>query len=84
MIFLSYAIAICFIVILNGLLGFLQESRAEKALAALKRLSSPKVRVVRDSKIFEVPAKELAPGDIIFLEAGMQVAADGRLLSVQN
>ena len=78
------AIAISFIVILNGLLGFLQESRAEKALAALKRLSSPKVRVVRDSKIFEVPAKELAPGDIIFLEAGMQVAADGRLLSAQN
>ncbi|GJD19978.1 cation-transporting P-type ATPase [Rivularia sp. IAM M-261] len=78
------AIAISFIVILNGLLGFVQESRAEKALAALKRLSSPRVRVLRDSKIFELSAKELVPGDIVFLETGMQAAADGRLLEAQN
>ncbi len=78
------AIAISVIVILNGLLGFVQESRAEKALAALKCLSSPKVRVVRDGRIFEVEALELVPGDVIFLEAGMQIAADGRLLEVQN
>lgn len=73
-------IAILLIVILNGVLGYLQESRAEKALAALKQLSSPKVRVIRDSKTVEVQASELVPGDIMLLEAGVQVAADGRLI----
>ena len=53
------AIAIFTIVILNGILGYLQESRAEKALAALKQLSSPKVRVIRNGSTFEVAAKEL-------------------------
>lgn len=78
------AIAIFAIVILNGLLGYLQESRAEKALAALKRLSSPKVRVIRQGQTLEVEAKELVPGDIMLLEAGVQVSADGRLLEAQN
>ncbi|HBB30321.1 MAG TPA: magnesium-transporting ATPase [Cyanobacteria bacterium UBA9273] len=78
------AIAIFAIVFLNGLLGYMQESRAEKALAALKRLSSPKVRVLRDGKTVEVAAKELVPGDIMLLEAGVQIAADGRLLEAQN
>jgi Ca2+-transporting ATPase len=78
------AIAIFAIVILNGLLGYLQESRAEKALAALKRLSSPKVRVVRQGQTLEVEAKALVPGDVMLLEAGVQVAADGRLLEAQN
>jgi Ca2+-transporting ATPase len=63
------AIAIFVIVILNGLLGFMQESRAEKDLAALKRLTSPRVRVVREGRIIEVTAKELVPGDVMFLEA---------------
>jgi len=78
------AIAIFTIVILNGILGYLQESRAEKALAALKQLSSPKVRVIRNGSTFEVAAKELVPGDIMLLEAGVQIAADGRLLEAQN
>lgn len=78
------AIAIFAIVILNGILGYLQESRAEKALAALKRLSSPLVRVLRDAKVVEVPAKELVQGDVMFLEAGSQVAADGRLVEESN
>jgi P-type Ca2+ transporter type 2C len=73
-------IAILAIVILNGVLGYLQESRAEKALAALKRMASPKVRVLRDGKQMDVAAKDIVPGDIILLEAGVQVAADGRLL----
>lgn len=73
-------IAILLIVILNGVLGYLQESRAEKALAALKQLSSPKVRVIRDGKTLEVDAKELVPGDIMLLEAGVQIPADGRLI----
>ncbi len=78
------ALAIFIIVVLNGLLGYLQESRAEKALAALKNLSSPKVRVIRNGSIFEISAKELVPGDIMLLEAGVQIAADGRLLEAQN
>lgn len=77
-------IAILIIVILNGVLGFLQETRAEKALAALKRLASPLVRVLRDSKTLEIAAKELVPGDIMILEAGVQLAADGRLIEASN
>lgn len=73
-------IAILAIVILNGVLGYLQESRAEQALAALKRMASPKVRVVRDGKPVDIVAKDVVPGDILLLEAGVQVAADGRLL----
>jgi len=78
------AIAIFAIVILNGILGYLQESRAEKALAALKKLSSPKVRVIRDGSISEVAAKQLVPGDLMLLEAGVQIASDGFLLEEQN
>jgi P-type Ca2+ transporter type 2C len=73
-------IAILSIVILNGILGYLQESRAEQALAALKRMSAPKVRVLRDSRISEIDGRELVPGDVIYLEAGNQLAADARLL----
>jgi Ca2+-transporting ATPase len=73
-------VAILAIVFLNGLLGYVQESRAEKALAALKNMASPRVRVVRDGRVQEVSAGELVPGDIMLLEAGVQVAADGRLL----
>jgi Ca2+-transporting ATPase len=78
------AVAIFSIVILNGMLGYFQESRAEQALAALKRMSSPRVRVMRDDKMLELAAKELVPGDIMFLEAGVQIPADGRLVEAQN
>jgi P-type Ca2+ transporter type 2C len=77
-------IAILAIVILNGVLGYVQESRAEKALAALKNLSSPRVRVLRDGKMQEVSSKELVPGDLMLMEAGVQIAADGRLLDAAN
>lgn len=78
------AIAISSIVLLNGILGYMQETNAEKALAALKRMSSPKVRVIRDGGVIEIDGKNLVPGDIMLLEAGVQVAADGRLLDEQN
>ena len=78
------AIAIFAIVILNGVLGYLQESRAEKALAALKQMASPSVRIVRDGKTIEVPSQDLVPGDVLLLDAGMQVAADGLLLDTAN
>ncbi|NJM96533.1 MAG: cation-translocating P-type ATPase [Phormidesmis sp. RL_2_1] len=74
------AIAIFAIVILNAVLGYFQESRAEKALAALKVLSAPNVQVLRNGQRQSLPAKALVPGDIVLLEAGDQVAADGRLL----
>ncbi|MBD2560021.1 MULTISPECIES: cation-translocating P-type ATPase [Nostoc] len=77
-------IAILAIVILNGILGYVQESRAEKALAALKKMTSPLVRVIREGRLVEIAAKDLVPGDVMLLEAGMQIAADGRLIEQSN
>ncbi|MBI9051325.1 MAG: cation-translocating P-type ATPase [Anaerolineaceae bacterium] len=78
------AIAILVIVILNAVLGFSQEYRAEKAMAALKKLSVPKVRVRRIGKIMEVSAQELVPGDIVLIEAGNAIPADGSLIQSSN
>lgn len=78
------AVAISTIVLLNGWLGFMQESRAEQALTALKSMTSARVRVLRQSQEMEVDAKDLVPGDIISLEAGVQVPTDGRLLSTAS
>ncbi len=78
------AAAIFVVVILNGVLGYVQESGAEKALAALKSLASSKVRVLRDGNPLEVESRELVPGDLMVLEAGVKVAADGRLLETSN
>lgn len=73
-------IAIGAIVLLNAVLGYFQESKAEEALAALKGLSAPNVNVVRSRNIIEVSAKQLVPGDLVLIEAGDQIAADGRLI----
>jgi Ca2+-transporting ATPase len=73
--------AILAIVVLNGILGFVQEGRAEQALAALRKLSSPRAKVVRDGRPQNVPAAELVPGDRIDLEAGDRVPADVRLVN---
>lgn len=78
------AVAISVVVLLNGILGYVQESGAEKALAALKNLASSRVRVIRDGQTNEVESQELVPGDLMLLEAGVKVAADGRLLEVAN
>ncbi|MEG4503457.1 cation-translocating P-type ATPase [Microcoleus sp. F6_B4] len=78
------AIAIFAIVILNGILGYFQEQSAEKALAALKNLASPLVRVLRDGKTSDIAAKELVPGDVMLLEAGVKIAADARLIETSN
>ncbi|MBC7264209.1 MAG: cation-translocating P-type ATPase [Chloroflexi bacterium] len=78
------AAAIIAIVVLNAILGFTQEYRAERAIAALKKLAVPTVRVRRDGKVLEISARELVPGDVIFLEAGNLVPADGRVLESVN
>jgi P-type Ca2+ transporter type 2C len=78
------AIAILAIVVLNAVLGFTQEYRAEKAMAALRKLAVPVVKVRREGHVFEISARELVPGDIVILEAGGHVPADGRLLESVN
>ncbi len=78
------AIAIVTIIVLNAILGFVQDYRAERALAALKKLAVPTVRVRRDGVVAEVSARELVPGDIVLLEAGQSVPADCRVLESVN
>tara|TARA_R110002072_G_scaffold13481_2_gene56842 strand:+ start:30416 stop:33238 length:2823 start_codon:yes stop_codon:yes gene_type:complete len=74
------AIAIVCIIVLNAALGFVQDFRAERALAALKKLSVPRVRVRRGGAVSETESTDLVPGDIVQLEAGNKVPADCRLL----
>jgi Ca2+-transporting ATPase len=78
------ASAILAIVVLNTVLGIVQERRAEEALAALKRLAAPEAHVLREGHRTTVPARDLVPGDIVFLEAGNYVPADIRLLEAVN
>jgi Ca2+-transporting ATPase len=77
-------VAIGSIVVLFALLGFVQEYRAERAMAALKRLSVPMVRVRRQGQLQELSAKELVPGDVVMLEEGNAVPADLRILESVN
>ena len=76
------AIAIVLIVLLNALLGYLQESRAQKALLALRQMAQPQVQVRRDGQWQRLSSERLVPGDLIRLEAGDRVPADGRVLEV--
>jgi Ca2+-transporting ATPase len=73
------AVAIGAILVLNALVGFLQEHRAERAVFALRALSAPRARVLRDGHSVVIPAAEAVPGDTLLLEPGDIVAADGRL-----
>jgi Ca2+-transporting ATPase len=78
------AIVILAIVILNALLGFIQESRAEKSVRALMALAAPEANVVRDGERQRIAAHELVPGDILLVEAGDKVPADARLIEDAN
>jgi len=78
------AAAILAIVLVNGLIGFVQEERTHQALAALHRLSAPRARVVRDGRRLDVPARDLVPGDLIEIEAGDHVPADARLVMARG
>lgn len=78
------AIAIIVIVIMNGLLGFFQERRAEKSLEALKQLSAPQATVLRDGEWLKIPARELVVGDIIKFSSGDRIGADVRLIDAKG
>ncbi|HPH97757.1 MAG TPA: cation-translocating P-type ATPase [Anaerolineaceae bacterium] len=76
--------AILAIVVLNAVLGVVQEQRAEQALAALKKMAAPEAQVLRDGHRKSIPASSLVPGDVVFLEAGNFIPADLRLLEAVN
>ncbi len=78
------AVAILAIVILNAIMGYVQESKAEEAMAALREMAVPTVRVRRSGETVEIASLELVPGDRVILETGNLVPADGRLLASSN
>lgn len=78
------AIAIIAIVLVNGILGFFQERKAEKSLDALKELSAPQVHVLRDGGWVKVPSKEIVPGDILKFTSGDRIGADIRLIESRS
>ncbi|EOC99596.1 calcium-transporting P-type ATPase, PMR1-type [Caldisalinibacter kiritimatiensis] len=81
---ISDTIIIFIVVLLNATLGFIQENRAEESLRALKSMSTPQAKVLRNGNIIEVKSPEIVPGDIVILEAGDFIPADGRIIESAN
>ncbi|MEM2900015.1 MAG: HAD-IC family P-type ATPase [Thermoplasmata archaeon] len=77
-------IVITVVLVVNAIIGYSQEIRAQKAIEGLKKLSAPKAKVVRNGKIELIPAREVVPGDIIELEAGYTVPSDGRIIEERS
>ncbi|MFH1651364.1 MAG: HAD-IC family P-type ATPase [Chloroflexota bacterium] len=78
------AVVILGVLVLNAIIGYFQETRAEQAMAALLEMAAPKAKVRRESNLRLMPARELVPGDIVLLETGDKVPADARLIDVSN
>ena len=78
------SVVIFVVVILNAILGVTQESKAEKSLEALKKMSSPNCKVIRNGQVDQIPSNELVVGDIILVEAGDFIPADARLIDAVN
>ncbi|WP_018936131.1 cation-transporting P-type ATPase [Thioalkalivibrio sp. ALJ24] len=72
------------VVLINGIIGYIQEGKAEKALDAIRQMLSPRAQVLRDGQRRSLPAEEVVPGDIVYLQAGDRVPADLRLLNAHN
>lgn len=81
---ISDSIIIGLVIMINGVIGVIQESKAEKSLEALKKLTTPRAIVKRDSNIFEIPSEEIVVGDLIVLDAGRYIPADLRLIESAN
>lgn len=81
---ITEAVTIIAIVIINAVLGFIQEYRTEKTIEALKGLAAPMAKVIRDDKLVEIPAENIVPGDLIVLEAGDRVPADAVLVEANG
>ncbi len=78
------ALAIMIIVVLNAVVGVIQESKAEAALAALKKMAAPNAQVIRGGHQMTIPSRELVPGDVVLIDAGNYVPADMRLIESVN
>ena len=72
------------IIIINSFLGFFQEYRAERAIEALRKMASPKAKVIRQGREAEIESKYLVPGDILILETGDKIPADARLVEIHS
>lgn len=81
---MAEAIAIFSILIINAIIGFIQEYRAEKSIDALKKLATPKAKVIRNQKTIEIDSKFLVPGDIIIIQEGDKIPADARIIYSKN
>lgn len=81
---ISDACIIGIVILINAVVGVIQEAKAEKALEALKKLSTPKAVVKRNGKTFEIPSEEVVPGDIVVIDAGRYIPCDLRLIESAN
>lgn len=78
------AITILIIILMNAILGFIQEFKTEKSLEALNKLAAPTAKVVRDNKLYVIKAEDVVPGDLAILEAGDRIPADGKIIETNN